>query len=367
MIHNLSEVCIKYQKNAVSKILINPNNEICMKLFIRNKSISVEKFINDLIIQDIEILMENNNYRIDLYYCLKIWTRTKLPSEIDVSIRANESERENAINELKTLLIKYQPDFNEFPFLQNLLNDIIDADKFNEFKQNKSNFKKLIDKVNKIDLELIKVLDYKKIISRSLKAEILNSYSARVCPYCNRAYIDVVTDSSGSLVFTSDFEHFLPASIFPLFQLSLWNVLPSCTPCNRNFKKAKTINLLNPIKSGFDNNAMFVITNSEFYLNPNINVEYELEISGSCSDNINETINNNIDTFNLRALYNQEQLRANKIVSFYKKYRHLYRNNYDLFCEAREMFFDFEYGETDFRNFLMGKFDSDLECWLTKD
>lgn len=54
-----------------------------------------------------------------------------------------------------------------------------------------------------------------------------------VCPYCNHNYTLTVNDPSLGKGFRPDFDHFLPKSKYPLFALSFFNLIPSCTTCNK--------------------------------------------------------------------------------------------------------------------------------------
>ena len=70
----------------------------------------------------------------------------------------------------------------------------------------------------------------------SLKlAEIKN---VRSCPYCNRSFTMLVYHKN-SYVMRADFDHFLAKSKYPLFALSLYNLIPSCLNCNRTIKRSK--------------------------------------------------------------------------------------------------------------------------------
>ena len=58
-----------------------------------------------------------------------------------------------------------------------------------------------------------------------------------VCPYCNRNFINPIykensvgTDNKNQ---SPDIEHFFPKSIYPFLSLSISNLLPSCTFCNK--------------------------------------------------------------------------------------------------------------------------------------
>lgn len=55
-----------------------------------------------------------------------------------------------------------------------------------------------------------------------------------VCPYCNRMY---TTTLFGKNKIRPDFDHFYPQSKYPYLTVSLFNLIPSCSMCNR--KKSK--------------------------------------------------------------------------------------------------------------------------------
>lgn len=57
----------------------------------------------------------------------------------------------------------------------------------------------------------------------------------KVCPYCNRMY---TTTLFGECRIRPDFDHFYPKSQYPYLAVSLFNMIPSCSMCNR--KKGDT-------------------------------------------------------------------------------------------------------------------------------
>lgn len=61
--------------------------------------------------------------------------------------------------------------------------------------------------------------------------------NVKVCPYCNHNYIFTlnVTESKTENKITSkpQFDHYLPKSKYPILSLSLYNLIPSCSVCNK--------------------------------------------------------------------------------------------------------------------------------------
>lgn len=59
------------------------------------------------------------------------------------------------------------------------------------------------------------------------------SIDIKVCPYCNHNYTLAVNDRPNTINFRPDFDHFSPKSIYPLLALSFFNLVPSCSVCNK--------------------------------------------------------------------------------------------------------------------------------------
>lgn len=66
----------------------------------------------------------------------------------------------------------------------------------------------------------------------------------KVCPYCNRMY---TTTLFGENRIRPDFDHFYPQSKYPYLSVSLFNLIPSCSMCNR--KKSDTAEVYSPKKA----------------------------------------------------------------------------------------------------------------------
>ena len=52
----------------------------------------------------------------------------------------------------------------------------------------------------------------------------------RTCPYCNRQYITAI--QNGDRKVRADIDHFLPKGRYPIFSMSIYNLIPSCKVCN---------------------------------------------------------------------------------------------------------------------------------------
>lgn len=81
---------------------------------------------------------------------------------------------------------------------------------------------------------------------------LIQDLGITVCPYCNRNYINSRDDSSGC-----EFDHYYDKQTYPFFALSLYNLIPSCSTCNR-IKNNKSYDFC-PFKVNSDEKVMFKV------------------------------------------------------------------------------------------------------------
>lgn len=99
------------------------------------------------------------------------------------------------------------------------------------------------------------IIDY-SILPDDLRHKIMNSLGVRTCPYCNRNYITRYGTSAEKS--TADLDHFYQKEQYPLFALSLFNFVPSCSVCNSRMKNVHPADdTLYPYEEGFEDDAHF--------------------------------------------------------------------------------------------------------------
>lgn len=77
--------------------------------------------------------------------------------------------------------------------------------------------------------EDIKKLFVDYLYTKRLKnRKLIDSIGLKTCPYCNRGYI--YTIEKGQV--NPQLDHFYPKDKYPLFAVSLYNLIPSCAICN---------------------------------------------------------------------------------------------------------------------------------------
>ena len=129
------------------------------------------------------------------------------------------------------------------------MNELIDSNFLYYITSDYSDFqmenKKVFNKFDEINNKLRDFLNYQNFRDR-FRVILWRLYGCEVCPYCNLIPITNHKDFS-----TADIEHFYPKSIFPLFCVSKFNLVPSCKDCNRQFKGSKYFHY-NPRYEGLD-------------------------------------------------------------------------------------------------------------------
>ncbi|MGJ8666724.1 MAG: hypothetical protein ACSHW7_10180 [Patiriisocius sp.] len=93
---------------------------------------------------------------------------------------------------------------------------------------------------NDIEFLLPKIFNYKWFISQGPDTtwnayKLTSKLGINICSYCNRQYTFTVS-SSNTHTTRPELDHFLPKGENPLFALSFYNLIPSCTVCNRDLK-----------------------------------------------------------------------------------------------------------------------------------
>lgn len=73
---------------------------------------------------------------------------------------------------------------------------------------------------------------YDKLIRKSINTELVKKYELSSCPYCNENYIFNRKKAKGKTYAMAQLDHFYPRDEFPIFAVSLYNLVPSCSTCN---------------------------------------------------------------------------------------------------------------------------------------
>ena len=73
---------------------------------------------------------------------------------------------------------------------------------------------------------------YDKFIKKGLNIKLIQKYGVKCCPYCNENYIINRYKNGSQSYAMGQLDHFYPRDKFPVFSMSLYNLIPSCGSCN---------------------------------------------------------------------------------------------------------------------------------------
>lgn len=171
---------------------------------------------------------------------------------------------------------------------------------------------------NKTDINIIRINKYKAYENffKKLYEKYRNTYGKRlveklemtVCPYCNRNFIN-----NGQKYATAQFDHFFSKSSYPIFALSLYNLIPSCATCNK-LKSTHEFTL-----SPYDKSQTTDKIVQFSYLPVTLN-SYSIEIKPLVDE-----MKTNVDMLQLSGLYEMHNKMVNQLIFKQQQYNKIYR------------------------------------------
>ena len=231
--------------------------------------------ITEVDIKHIEKIMEKHKITIEnkeqFIQKANEFIKDKIENDIDLLIKGK----------LKEIVKLYRTYLSEYP-------EIFPKEISNE----KTNEQKLMNYI------LRDIFNYDKIISNKetgIAYEILSSLGVKVCPYCNRQYIQTAINGNKKIT-RADIDHFYPKTIYPMFALSIFNFIPSCGTCNK-LKSSKSFTLNNnlyPYEEGVEEFRIFS------YEIP----DYSIKIERNIEDTQYKKFLKNVNELNLEEIYN---------------------------------------------------------------
>ncbi len=192
----------------------------------------------------------------------------------------NEKDREKIVKDSTTYLphdfYKNYNDFNEM-FKELILADFTEIEKaivhIESLKTNSTTYQDAVFRKNKKRRSMYDRIhkSYSNVIksdinTTKLSVLLIKSLDVTVCPYCNRDYIN----SRGNKNSGAQMDHFFPRSLYPLFSVSLYNLVPVCGNCNR-IKSDK----IGKFKSPFDTNFKWNDEIKFTYENSSMKIEHD--------------------------------------------------------------------------------------------
>ncbi|MCG3165594.1 MAG: hypothetical protein POELPBGB_01362 [Bacteroidia bacterium] len=192
--------------------------------------------------------------------------------------------------------------------------------------------------------ELQKVFDYNGY-AKEYGYWLAKELNVNVCPYCNRQYTFTISHGRKKIV-RPEFDHFYNKKSYPYLSLSFYNLIPSCSICNRlkGFKDFSIKKNIHPYLKGFTPIAKFEtkLTDIEAIWGDSDKIELLLNTGG------NPLIKKNAKIFKLEELYNGYGATRKNNVSGHRDYvieiiqkRLIYNSTYidELFETYQGIFF----------------------------
>ena len=230
----------------------------------------------------------------------------------------------------------------------------IEIDKLKNGKKSKNNF--LIDA-------------YKKLRTKYGK-ELIEKTGVTVCPYCNRNFVN-----NGKNRAMAQFDHFFDKKTFPLFAISLYNLIPCCSSCNHT-KQSESISF-SPYDYDFRTDDMLTFnycleTVNKYRIEINTN-ENIIDCNGKKRKN---PIASNIEVLQLREQYNLHTDLLKQIIfktrtmpeSYLQEIREMLKTtiDLDLGMTEEEIYYDNYLSEEKYHLRPLSKFTHDIVANLKK-
>lgn len=288
---------------------------------------------------------------------------------IDEHFKLLEKDLKNRINgsQLNKTLKKF--------LLDNL--ECILTDKPSDLLLLNKQFKSLVrSKCSKVNSQLKVIFNYDNFITKTVHKydayDLAKKLDLRVCLYCNRMY--TLTIQTGEKVdkhiTRPDFDHYFDRATHPMLALSIYNLIPSCSICNRTLKGSIKFDLNTHIHPYLDD----CVSNYKYSFKPydvksilgkgsNLEIEFLLDTTP-----ISAKIAKTADVFKLDAIFNghTEELRDLFDIRyrFSKTYLDQLFSTYSplgiSYEEAYRIAFGTHYNESDFGRRPFSKLKKDI-------
>jgi hypothetical protein len=107
--------------------------------------------------------------------------------------------------------------------------------------------------------------------AKGLNYDLAEWLDKHTCTFCNRQYIFTARKNAGEKGITCQFDHWFDKSSRPLFALSFYNLIPSCSVCNSSVKSVAHFNTVDYLHPYIDKD---ISSRFKFSSIPNTAIEY---------------------------------------------------------------------------------------------
>ena len=211
---------------------------------------------------------------------------------------------------------------------------IADFDKLCKLKRkiDNNNFKN--SNINFVFLEKLFNTLYAKY-RKTYAKKLVENLEITVCPYCNRNFINNTQKYA-----MAQFDHFFPKSKYPMFALSLYNLIPCCQQCNHN-KLEKELSY-SPYNKSLTTDKLL-----QFTITPILADDFEIEIQAK-----NKIIEKNIAILLLKDAYAIHKPLVNELNLKAKMYTDCYIRSLNNLVKNSKINIDMTSDELWYGNYL---------------
>lgn len=154
--------------------------------------------------------------------------------------------------------------------------------------------------INKIKEELYYIFkkNFENLTGRIWIHDYLKILNVSVCPYCNRNYVNAVYNKQ-----KPDLDHYFPKGEYPYLAVSIFNLIPCCSSCNRGksnkYVSMKKQHIMYPFEESFGDEIRFITKLTKIQAWYDDSEQITINMNGTNTDVI-EGYN---DAFKIDALY----------------------------------------------------------------
>ncbi|WP_052957641.1 HNH endonuclease [Photobacterium kishitanii] len=148
--------------------------------------------------------------------------------------------------------------------------------------------------------------------------QLCKAVAPRICPYCNRNHTPVISNAERDFC-RPELDHFIPKSIYPMFAVSFYNLIPSCHSCNHSKQALDVIKkdcfdkfsfkLCHPHvkKDDVTSHSIFTLENTQDVVEQLINYNSSPNITVGLEPNLETKILNSLEAFHLSFNFSNKQ------------------------------------------------------------
>jgi 5-methylcytosine-specific restriction endonuclease McrA len=164
------------------------------------------------------------------------------------------------------------------------------------------------------------IFNYDKIIKGDFAYKIADIIGVNTCVYCNKQYVFTVGKGKQGII-RPEFDHYLPKSKYPLFALSLYNLIPSCHNCNnkKSTMEPPVVGLkeMNPYNNKVKDKFRFTYHIKENGFPSSVRIANKGKLDGK--------VDKFLDLFNIQEIYNAHtNYELKELYEFATKYSNTY-------------------------------------------